>query len=580
MSKVIYICKNKSPVTNGEISKLKKICKSIEPKNVKREPKHKVIADGKTAMAIMNYQSFLKIKNNSLLLGFISNHFQEWNKPTTVFPDGSYAIFRNDKRNVEIVTDSVASRTIWYYFNDEIFIASTSQIAIVLFLEKFQFDKKVIPWILSSGSLGPEFSWDERVKRLQPNSRFTINKIDWSTSKKEYESEFKHSNNTYEEYKKNLKNTIVRQIDIVAKSTIEEWALLLSGGYDSRAILLFLNESADISKKLKTVTFGLKESIENPKSDISIASKIANKFNTNHIVKYTNASDNNISEVIDQFILCGEGRVDQIYAYLDGMKMWAELLNFDNIKGMIRGDVGFSTTSTHSEKNIRHNLGLSLCSDFKNLDFIQNEFDMPNQELTQYLERQNGESLVDWRDRLYQTYRIPTILASLSDIKLTYVELITPLLANSVISLIRKLPEDLRKNKKIFRDIVEDYDIDIDFSSKKNVNKKNTNIYDSIEFQKLLEKRLKSSTAREIFSEDFLKFVIDGANFKSQKSKNNKLKKIATKLYGVLPPIIKNRYRNIKPKPSINKNLLSFRVYLIIRFHEILTDQINNIKTH
>ena len=60
-------------------------------------------------------------------MGQLFEHSQTWWKPLQEYPDGSYAIFRERNDHVEIVSDVVGSRIIWYYKDDELFIASTSQ---------------------------------------------------------------------------------------------------------------------------------------------------------------------------------------------------------------------------------------------------------------------------------------------------------------------------------------------------------------------------------------------------------------------------------------------------------------------
>ena len=52
-------------------------------------------------------------------------------------PDGSYALFRSDENKVELITDVVGSRTIWYVRTEDAFIASTSQRAIIFFSSGF-----------------------------------------------------------------------------------------------------------------------------------------------------------------------------------------------------------------------------------------------------------------------------------------------------------------------------------------------------------------------------------------------------------------------------------------------------------
>jgi hypothetical protein len=74
--------------------------------------------------------------------------------------------------------------------------------------------------------------------------------------------------------------------------------------------------------------------------------------------------------------------------------------------------------------------------------------------LPQPLERAGGESLATWRDRLYQQTRIPTFLAALTDLKSAYLEIGNPLLARSVLECVRAMPDELRTDKPLWREIV------------------------------------------------------------------------------------------------------------------------------
>ena len=67
------------------------------------------------------------------------------------------------------------------------------------------------------------------------------------------------------------------------------------------------------------------------------------------------------------------------------------------------------------------------------------------------LQQGAGESLETWRDRLQQQFRVPFVLGALSDLKLPYVEIINPLLSDSIVDFIRQLPDALRTNKVLLR---------------------------------------------------------------------------------------------------------------------------------
>ena len=145
MSKAIYICSRTHSFGPSDEDRPREICRALEPDNIVTPVSHRVSVNDHTAYAVMNYQPTNLVKENSLLLGYLYDRSGNWNEPLTGFPDGSYAIFRSNDDYFEAVTDPVASRTIWYYFDKEWFIASTSQRAIVTFLGSFNFDERVIP---------------------------------------------------------------------------------------------------------------------------------------------------------------------------------------------------------------------------------------------------------------------------------------------------------------------------------------------------------------------------------------------------------------------------------------------------
>ncbi|HJW75750.1 MAG TPA: hypothetical protein VJ787_08805, partial [Thermoleophilia bacterium] len=69
-------------------------------------------------------------------------------------PDGSFVIVRDGRRFLELVSDIVGSRTLWYVLTDQAFLASTSQRALVALLGDFALSRVAVAWMLSSGSLG------------------------------------------------------------------------------------------------------------------------------------------------------------------------------------------------------------------------------------------------------------------------------------------------------------------------------------------------------------------------------------------------------------------------------------------
>src|SRR5690606_7571464 len=75
--------------------------------------------------------------------------------------------------------DASASRTIWYAMTSDLFVASTSQRAVVSVLGDFRPNLDAAAWLLSSGSLGPGRGWDSRIERVPPGGRVLLCRPSW-----------------------------------------------------------------------------------------------------------------------------------------------------------------------------------------------------------------------------------------------------------------------------------------------------------------------------------------------------------------------------------------------------------------
>lgn len=129
-------------------------------------------------------------RKTSICLGHLINPSDNWWEPNTELPDGSYALIRSNEQYVELITDLGGSRTIWYIFTDEALIASSSQRAIIYLLKNFIPDRSAISWMLSSGTLGPGFSWDSRINMVPPNTRIILERSSWKLEIEKCENEY------------------------------------------------------------------------------------------------------------------------------------------------------------------------------------------------------------------------------------------------------------------------------------------------------------------------------------------------------------------------------------------------------
>lgn len=540
----------------------------LAPDNIKpAEPR--IVVNENIAYGIMNPTRSLSENGNSLLMGQIFDNKETWAVPLRNFPDGSYALFRDGIEHTEIVSDTAGSRTIWYYIDETVFIASTSQRAIVMFLGTFEFDERVIPWMLSTGSLGPSFCWDKRIKRVPADSSVVLNKNKWSLSAKSNPIEFnsvKRSDGQHEALLREALKTTFKSLDL----DFSNWVLPLSGGYDSRSILCLLHEIGTNIQGLKTITWGLESSINLKGTDAYVAKKLANALNVSHKYYHTDLQEESIDRILNRYFLLGEGRIDHVSGYMDGFKIWKTLFE-DGIQGIIRGDEGFGWNQVSSPLAVRINIGCTLCSDFSNLkDYMK--YGLPSQELPQHLNQKKEETLNKWRDRLYHEYRLPTILSSLSDLKLSYVEQINPLLSKLIFLQVRQLPDRLRTEKVLFKKIVLSLSPGVEFATS-GANAPAELILKQKRVVSWLKNELTSKDAMSVFSAEFLDFISKGIKTEEQtkpvKADSFSLRSLIKK---IVPPFIKNAIRYRVSIPEVDHNVLAFRVLLIIKMNKILKE--------
>lgn len=565
MSKVIYVLKRNGNISASESERLDMIAKRLIPDNI---ADNKIInskyISGNIASLIINDMGVFPQLNNSLLCGSAILD-KGWEQVGGLIPSGDFAIFRDNDESFEIVSNTVGTRTIWYFSNDEYFLASTSQRAIIMFIGEFNFNGKVIPWVLSSGTLGPKDSWDSRIERLPPASSLVLKKETWDISLETNDSNFKTTND-----KDGLKNNLIDEIDIAVRSlgtSKQGWVLPLSGGYDSRGILCYMSRYPKIFSPIKTITWGVKSERSRANGDAYIAKKLAALLGAKHEFMTTDISDEPADKILDRYLRCSEGRIDHFGGYADGLQIWSHL-HTSGIKGTIRGDEGFGWVPVTSESSVRLSVGFGLCSDYENLKDIPQRFELEQQNIPIELQQREHETLETWRDRLYQDFRIPTVLSALSDIKYSYVEQANPLLYDNVIKVVRKVPDELRENKKIFRQIVDEISPNIKYAVVGS-NAPLSEILSSSGIATEIKNKLTNNSYNHVLPSKLAEEIVRGmqVNVNRSKATTNLIKFVKRNI----PSRLKSRLKDTIAKPKINPFELAFRAYILVSMNEILT---------
>ena len=178
MSGFILTCWREPSARPYATDDLLKVAYSVAPSNI--SPNRPIIQQlPGLALAVLNPVSSVRAKEGCVCLGMLLDSKEDWWRAGQDSPDGSYVICRSDDSSVEVIADDFGSRPIWYVHDPDVFLASTSQRAIIRLLGDFRLNPRAVSWMLSSGFLGPEDSWDSRLRLVPPATRLTLDRHAW-----------------------------------------------------------------------------------------------------------------------------------------------------------------------------------------------------------------------------------------------------------------------------------------------------------------------------------------------------------------------------------------------------------------
>ena len=272
---------------------------------------------------------------------------------------------------------------------------------------------------------------------------------------------FEPADRTDDEHKAELGAAI---LDACADLRVDfsDWVLPLSGGMDSRALLLAFLATG---RRPDCVTWGLGSAVMDPANDAAVAKVLAEALGVEHRYYSTDHSDEEVGDVLTRFLVAGEGRTEDFAGYTDGLATWKRLFE-SGVAGVIRGDEpGWGYRTYHSESYARRRVHLRTLDDYPASHLIH-RLGLQAQPVPPELLRRESESLTTYRDRIYDAFNLPTFFAALNDVKSPYVEIANPFLSRRVVSVVRSLPDHLREHRRAFAAFVRAYSPDVPFASK------------------------------------------------------------------------------------------------------------------
>ena len=452
MANLIYLCGREGAADRYSDADVATVARRITPDNAPDSVS--IERDDGIVQCLVGNADAVPTDGTSVCCGQVLGRDTEWPSPGTPPPDGSYAIVRDDADTVELVSDVVGSRTLYYRLFEDLLVCGTSQRAVLHFADEFEPAESAIAWMISSGTLGPGGTWDATIEQVPQDGVVTLDRTSWELDVQTNPVSFAPIDRSTAVLRDELDRAIEAscegfQIDC------RDWVLPLSGGVDSRALLSRFGDRDG----LEAVTWGTADALEDPRSDASVARELAAASNVSHTYHELPMEPDDVETVFERFLSAGEGRIDHVSGYVDGFDTFASLAE-DGVQGIIRGDVPQSSTAVKSSTHVRFNCGARLVSDYDRLSSLAVPGNAEQRWPRRY-HRRDGESLVTWRDRAYQLYRIPTILAALTDLKVPYVEVINPLLTREMVEAIRRLPDEARAEKRLFTDLALDRGPDV-----------------------------------------------------------------------------------------------------------------------
>ena len=368
-------------------------------------------------------------------------------------PEGTYALARWDVDVVELISDSCASRTIWYTRTEDAFLASTSQRALIMLLGSFELEPEATACFLSSGTLGPTVSWDARLRRLPPNARAVLGRASWRLALHEAPFELNAIAGEAGADVARLRKAVATTCGGL-NLDLERWVLTLSGGRDSRTLLAFLVENG---LRPRCVTWTTRASLHNPLSDASIARRLARRYRVEHELLYLDTPDVDADATLARFVAADEGRNDAIAGYLDGFALWRDLARA-GVQGVIRGDQAMGASwRPKSAENVRVVMYGAAQADFPAGHIIR-RLELVPQTWPSRLHIGPHERLVDYGLRHEERGYNAVFLAGLNGPKARYLEIVNPLLSQLVIGAVHASSPRSRDDYRAYRRIADGLD--------------------------------------------------------------------------------------------------------------------------
>ena len=261
-------------------TKLIAILRELAPEPIRATASCEVRQRGRHVQGTLNVPEHYPRHGLSLCQGKLYDSAGQWWQPGSGVPDGSYAIVRDAPDVFEAVSDPAASRMLWHYHDDDLFVVSNSERAVTMYAGRFEFDREVVPWILSTGTRGLGASYNRHLHLLPPASTARLDQTSWQLAVETSEIRFAEVARSHEEHLEALNSALEATFASFTAEDARHTVISLSGGTDSRALAAYL--ARDPLAGWRSYVSGSQEAAMLPNSDVSVANKVAEALGLEH----------------------------------------------------------------------------------------------------------------------------------------------------------------------------------------------------------------------------------------------------------------------------------------------------------
>lgn len=412
----------------------------------------RIAGDEKYLIAFEGYLLGNHLKGKQLLM-WLLDKYREKGDSFVGELRGSFVIAlaeRSGRKSI-LYADHTGSRPVFYAQQKECLFFAPEVGPIAFALKNRTLNKSSLLQFLISGYLFSGTTLINEIKQVPPGA-FLVYQKGTVEIKRYY---------TYKvEPKKGVRRRdIVPRLNTILQDKIGEmWcladspAVLLSGGYDSRYIILSIAENVTDTTKILAVSWG--EDAAKPGSDLVVADEIAKRLGCCHVI--LEKSTKNFRRDFEVMFAAQSGMTDASFYHSGELAVCEYLRTNHGISSLFRGDECFGFgPEVFTVQNALRAISMSYPEFVPGLKgLIAEDWNGIHAEFCGELRKRLDEKQHpnDLKDTLYCNERLSMALHPLNYFKYGYQNIFLPLVDVDVLQIIRTLPRAMRDDKLIFKE--------------------------------------------------------------------------------------------------------------------------------